>query len=518
MYEEIFRDIYMDKNYSFSDPFNAVSAFEKNGKEIVDRCRKILQDRNINVWNNNISSSSNDNDEPKKDNANYEQSSSENNNNYIDKKHFSHWANPANSAYINLVKEENNFLNSNKSSEIDNSTVMNVGRLVETMDTIDEAGERHLSFLSETAPENNISGVINTYNEWGTSGNCSIFLGQIENSWQNKNKEIYTKLNVTAGYEKNTKNTSDTNKTKMVAGLSFDGRLDKEKFIYGAGVEYNSYSDNTKILDIHAAGKHKASGLGADLTRRTTITKDEETGSTSVISNMKLKVDILSNKSEDSSNPHFSFDSSSSALPSEVEDVNTNAKNLISGYIKPERKKGSDLDLEYTENKCGVTYEYNYNFIDKNDEYFSVAPTIGLHDYTDKTTSGNNESLEMTGGIITQFGKIFSNGQSFSGSVTAITDRIVKNGSKPFDSRYLLANAQYNNPKADLNASINAGALKSGNITLSYLNVDAEKQMKHSSISLCAGISRFNLNDELSNLYNVMVTYKYNFPYKTNGK
>ena len=121
----------------------------------------------------------------------------------------------------------------------------------------------------------------------------------------------------------------------------------------------------------------------------------------------------------------------------------------------------------------------------------------------------------MTGGVITQFGKKTANGQAFKGSVTAMVDRIVKRGSHPYDSKYLLASLQYSNTKAKLDAEIDAGALKSGYIGLLYINLNAEKEMKNSSIGLSAGLSKFKVNDETSNLFNVMATYKYSFPYKT---
>ena len=393
------------------------------------------------------------------------------------------------------------------------------------METIDEAGKRHLSFLTETPASESglVSGSINGYYENGTDGNSSIVLVDIENDWQNKNKDIYTKFDATIGFS----NPSQDNQSKIVGNVIFDGRLDKKNFIYGAGVEYNSYSNNSQIIDIHVAGKHKKTGLGADLTRRTTISKTDS-GDNAIVSNYRLKLDILSNKTEDqssenntteeqtsSTSSHFSFESDTSALPSDVEQVDTNARNLVSQYLKPTRKNGSDLDFEYTENKCGVTYEYNYNFIDKENSFISVTPVVGLHNYTDQGVNDNNDSFEMTGGVITQFGKKTANGQAFKGSVTAMVDRIVKRGSHPYDSKYLLASLQYSNAKAKLDAEIDAGALKSGDIGLLYINLNAEKDMKNSSIGLSAGLSKFKVNDETSNLFNVMATYKYSFPYKT---
>ena len=188
---------------------------------------------------------------------------------------------------------------------------------------------------------------------------------------------------------------------------------------------------------------------------------------------------------------------------------------LYGEYIKPERKDGLDLDFEYTESKCGVTIEYNNNFVKKDDMYLSVAPVIGLHDHTDPALDDNNESFEITGGVITQFGKTTDNGHTFSGSFSAMTDRIVKKGSYPYDSNYFLASAQYTNQKAQLNASINAASLKSGELSLKYVNFCGAKQFKNSSVELSAGLSSFKMPEEEQNLFNITATYKYNIPYKT---
>ncbi len=500
--------------------FDSVSQYTQNGQRIVNECRQTLEKINVPIWANYKKK-----DEPENSVSTETTTTSadtENAGTIKRKQSYTRLSNPANRAYTKFVKLENHFINSASSSEggVSDTTILSTGRIVETMETIDEAGKRHLSFLTESAPESGcVSGSVNGYYENGTSGNTSIFLGNVQNSWQNKNKDIYTKFNATIGVNSVINNQSRQEQNKVVGNVSFDGRLEKKKMIYGAGVEYNSYSNNSQILDIHVAGKYKH-GPGADLTRRTTITKDDQTGESATVSSMKLKLDIVSNKTDDDDNQPseynpFSFETGGSALPSEVTEVNDNARQLASQYVKPNRKNGSDLDFEYTENKCGITYEYNHNVVDKQDKFLSVAPVIGVHDYTDQTLSDNNESLEMTGGLVTQFGSATANGQTISGSVTAMTDRIVKSGSHPYDSNYLLANVQYSNTKAKLNAEIDAGALKSGDVGVRYVNLNAEKQMKNSSLGLSAGIARFKIADESSNLYNVMATYKYNIPYKT---
>lgn len=432
------------------------------------------------------------------------------------RKLFTQMSNSANNAYTHFLKKGNSGISSGSMR----NTIMNSGRLTYAMETIDDRQKQNLEFLDKSVPEGgNISGSVNCYYEKESNSSQTTLFGEVKNCWQNKKKNIYTEFYAATGY--NNETSAEGERTKKVVGnVSFNARLDKGNFKYGAGANYYSET-GLETLDFNISTRHKQTGIGADLTRRTTITRDEETGGKNVKNEMKLKIDIISNKNDnpkndDSSNRQIKFESGTSALPSEVEEVNTKAQNMSSSYIKPERKNGFDVDFEYNNNQCGATFEYNRNFYNKNNEVLSIAPVIGLHEYTDPTLDNNNESFEMTTGVITQFGKKYSNGQTFTGTITAMADRMVKKGSRPYDTTYILANACYNNPKAKFSAAVDAGMIKSGNITLNYANLIAEKQFKNSALELSAGISKYSYSGgENEKLFNVLATYKYNIPYKT---
>ena len=501
----------MSKDFISINGNDYAEQYRQFGERTLEQCRHRLQSLNISIWQNEKDKKS---DEPE------QKTETTDNENYVNKEQrnsFTQISNPANNAYTHFLKKGNRSISRSDSMR---NTIMNSGRLTYAMETIDDRQKQNLKFLDKSVSEGgNISGSLNCYYENGSNSSQTTLFGEVKNSWQNKKKNIYTEFNAAAGYNNETRTDSGEKTKKVVGNVSFNARLDKGNFKYGAGANYYSDTD-VETLDFNISAREKRLGIGADLTRRTTITRDEETGGKNVKNDMKLKIDIISNKNDnpkndDSSNQQIKFETGTSALPSEVEEVNTKAQDLASVYIKPERKNGPDVDFEYNNNQCGATFEFNHNVIKKNNRFLSIAPVVGLHEYTDPKLDNNNESFEMTAGVITQFGNKSSKGQTFTGTVTAMADRMVKKGSDPYDTTYILVNACYNNPKAKLSAAVDAGMIKSGDISLKYANLSAEKQFKHSALELSAGISKYDYSGEKENLFNVLATYKYNIPYKT---
>ncbi len=497
---------------------NDGDAVVKNKVPVQNTTNQYCKEQNAkaSIWDKNKTKASED-DEPENTQTDEETDASDDTLEKNVRKQFSQMSNSANNAYMHFLKKGNSRISGSDSKRY---TIMDSGRLTYAMETIDDRQKQNLEFLDKSVSEGgNISGSVSGYYEKGSNGRQTILFGVVNNSWQNKKKNIYTEFNAAAGYNNETSEESGERTKKVVGNVSFNARLDKENFIYGAGANYYSETD-VETLDFNISTRHKQTGIGADLTRRTTITRDVETGDKNVVNKMKLKIDIISNKTanpknDNSSHQQIKFETGSSALPSEVEEVNTKAQDLASNYIKPERKNGPDVDFEYNDNQCGATFEFNHNVINKNNRFLSIAPVIGLHEYTDSTLDNNNESFEMTTGVIAQFGNKSSKGQSFTGTVTAMADRMVKKGSHPYDTTYILASTSYNNPKAKFCAAVDAGLIRSGDITLKYANLSAEKQFKHSALELSAGVSKYNYTGENENLFNVLATYKYNIPYKT---
>ena len=505
----------MGSDYNISlEPSNSYTEY---GRKILEECEKTIKRVGISsapIWEEKKKVQE---DKKETEGLTVEHKDNDNSNKRIAQS-LMNLSNPANKAYMNATKKENNLICSSSSES--SQALFSTSRLVETIENIDDANGRYLSFLTETAPESgNILGSLNYNYENGTSSRGTTFLGIVENRWQNKQKTIYTKLSTTFGYETyhEGKGEEVNNTKKIVGNVSFDGRYDgaKNNFIYGAGAEYNSYSNDTQVLNIHAAAKHKPTNIGANITRRTTFSKDTENGKTARVSNIKLKIDILSNKTSEQAYSPFSVDTSSSALPQQAVTINNEATNDAAQYIKSDRKNGWDVDFKYDENECGFVAEYNRNLYQGENGFFAAAPVIGLHDYTDPNETNNNESVKMTGGVVLQAGKKWANGQTFKGTITTIGNRIVKTGYKPYDSDYVLANFSYNNPKAQLTAELDAATIKSGESLLKYAGLYVEKQMKNSNFGLTVGVAKSDISGEVENLFNVMATYKYNFPYKT---
>ena len=186
----------MGGNFAIPKSFDYAARYAQFGQQIINQCSQTLQTISDKKY------------QEKKD-KDKEQSSSENetmlfeesNTLPIVKNNFLNLSHPANSAYTNFVRRENNAVNNEKNNS---NAALNAGRLVESVETIEEIGKRHLSFLTEGAPESGtISGSINGYYEYGSNKHEeAIFLGSIENNWQNKAKTIYTKFKTYTKYRR----------------------------------------------------------------------------------------------------------------------------------------------------------------------------------------------------------------------------------------------------------------------------------------------------------------------------
>jgi hypothetical protein len=163
---------------------------------------------------------------------------------------------------------------------------------------------------------------------------------------------------------------------------------------------------------------------------------------------------------------------------------------------------------------CGAEFQYGINVINnkKNKERLTVAPVVGAFDYSASDTEP--EALKTTLGIASEYKKKWKNGSTLDASLYAVANRVVQSGSSPSDLCYVVANGKYTNPRKKLSVNVDAGIIKN-KVSTAYIEASASKQMKNFDLEVQAGISKTRAGNSVDNSFQVLVTGKYNIPYKT---
>ena len=468
-----------------------------------------------------------------------------------------------NSTYSKIVSRENKIKNSGSSSK----SVVSVQNFTDAMDDIEAAGKQHIAALDDQLPESgNVSGGFTSSYQKSTGVNSYSFQANVTNAWQNKKKNFGIVASASIGHDEkkvngdiydaddyfdddddadtnNTDNdksstastgsTSDSENNSAVpeeslneassskfGSISVNMRLKKENFTYGGGIVSTFSTEKTQVHDQFITVKHNDTGslldgVSADLTRRTYVSFDDETGERYSRSEMKLTVDLVNRgKDEDI------VDEPEPDTPSETEPANL-VENESRTEAEEDAKKhkikdgsGLDIDFKYDSTVCGAEFQYGINVVNdaKKKVRFTVAPVGGAFDYS--ASDSEPEAFKASLGIASEFKKRWKDGSSLDASLYAIANRVVQNGSSPNDLCYVIANGQYSNPRKKLNVNVDAGIIKN-QVSTAYIEASASKQMKNFDIAVQAGLSKTKAGDVVDNSFQVLVSGKYNIPYKT---
>ena len=468
--------------------------------------------------------------------------------------------------YNALVSQNSAFSNKDNLSGIEMSNHDALNNLIDVMDDIDDAGQRHIDDLTKKYPDyGHLSGEVYASYEKNNLNKTTIFQGNINNSWQNKSKTFVITGSASFGYEKTktsdvvndnvkfdgddsdiesaaarikTRNVEDDNQdsqntddisqslkqTDKSGNFSLNMRLNKKKYVYGVGINSNFSSDGVQIHDQNVSVMHKSSGLAGDLTRRTTVTKDELTGETIVRSQNKLKISIVS-RNEDSENP-FAVDSEDKTTEenniAEENDIQeednyqvSSEKVIKKDSVNPEIKKleseiqqdaeelkgkikdgsGFNIDFEYNDSNCGVLTQYGIHLIDKPQEQtrLTIAPVLGVYDHT-PAEEEDAESLRLTVGSVAEFKKYYKNGNKIEADLCVTANRIATQGCKPSDTKYAVFNGSFINPRKKFSVGLNAGTISNSEMSVKYAELNASLRAKHSTWGLQAGVTNYDLN------------------------
>lgn len=429
-------------------------------------------------------------------------------------------------------------------SEQQTERVAEASDFVEVMEDIDAAGQKHIDFLTTELPESGmISGSASVYLERGQGEKSQTYQADVVNSWQNKGKTFGIVAGASFGYQ-NTHSTGEEkfdinfteqepsnnevpaksdfgSKTVKTGSVVVDARLKTKEFIYGAGVNSVVTEDNTQVHDQYITAKNLPTGISGNLMRRTVVSKNSETGESTVKSRMKLKLSLFDrNDSNISQATYNSNITVNSAMDSGEE--NELRKSVMAQADELGQKtvgkngRGFDLDFEYDNTKCGFISEYGFGLTKKDDQdtNFVIAPVLGVYDYNPPTDE-STESLEGILGVASKFEKNWSDGQSVNASLYAVNNRVVANGHKPKDTQYVVFNGGYVNPKIKFSAGVNAGLVRTNAMNLAYAETSVNYSMKNVDLGLEAGCTKFNAFGKSDYDYQVALKCKYNIPYKT---
>ncbi len=476
-----------------------------------------------------------------------------------------------NNSYSKIVSKGNKIIKTSSSSSSGVSAVQN---FMESLDDIEDAGKSHIAALDDQLPESgNISGGFTTSYQKNTGSSNFSFQGNVTNAWQNKKKNFGIVASASVGYDnekvsgetfdfdikdledldenidvedidksvkssnKSTSDSSDVNDSEVeeiskaaeehsneggankFGSIAVNMRLKKEKFTYGAGFVSTFSPEKTQVHDQFITVKHNKTGsfidgVGADLMRRTVVSFDEETGERYSRSQMKLTVDLVDRGKDEDIVEEVPDDLSLT----EENKLFTNAvRSEAEADIKKHKVKdgsGLDVDFKYDQMVCGAELQYGINVINnkKNKERLTIAPVVGAFDHSSSETEP--EAFQTTLGVASEYKKKWKNGSSLDASIHAVSNRVVQSGSSPSDLCYVVANGRYNNPRKKLSVSVDAGVIKN-KISMAYIEASASKQMKNFDLEVQAGISKTKTGNNVDNSFQVLVTGKYNIPYKT---
>ncbi len=463
-----------------------------------------------------------------------------------------------NNTYNKLVSTQNKLTQKANLSESETEGLEDVNDLVNTVDDIDNIGQSHIDNLTEEMPESGlIQGNIYTSVERAKGTQTNTFHAIVNNQWQNKNKTFGITASASYGYEHNkytgnsfefdfesdsdttepkdldtasTKTTDPTSapkkdesdvpaadnseqlssETSKMGSISINTRFDSNKITLGAGIDSNFYPNSNQIHDQHITILHKDTNIGADLTRRTVVTKDEKTGETIQKSQMKFKIDLVNRKKDNLlSNNRTDKQSQQESEVSLADDTTATEDNPLLNI-----GKGWDIDFEYDNSKCGIAAQYGINLVNKPQKQFNltIAPVAGIYDYT-SPTDNNAEAVKGTAGLITEISKGWNDGQRVNASIIGAINRVAQNGAAPSDTKYISFEGSYINPGKNIFASLEAGAIDTGNMKMRYAELNAGYDIKDFNIGLHAGITNIKDNESSDNNYELGLKVAYRIPY-----
>ena len=437
-----------------------------------------------------------------------------------------------------------------------------ISEFVDTMEDIEEAGKSHLAALTQKYPQGgNVSGTLYVSFENDNDDQTTSAYGNITNTWQNKKQNFAIKTHALYGYEvrtpkgksfeasfiesladdiddntiqaapktepattdKSTKPeepapTDTKTQAKQIGQVEVNLRYETDNFIYGGGAQSNFYSNGSQNHDQYISAKHKATGLAGDVMRRTAVYVDQITGEKIVKSQMKVKVDILNRHAENieaSLLPTAPKEETHNAEePSENSEITENKPNdtTPANNKKAKDEAGWDIDFEYNDTKCGFSIERGIHLINKPGTRLTVAPVVGVYDYSSPTDE-NAEEFKGTVGFIANYAKVWRNGQSVDAELTVAASRIVQNGSKPADSRYLLFTGNYNSPKRNFHVNVQAGAIRTNEMNMQFSELNANYRLKNGEIGVQAAYKNVNAFGTNNRDLQLAAKYTYNIPY-----
>lgn len=548
----------------------AISNYNKTGKEVLAACQETLKKVNVPipvVDNSNkkenvaglqvehAEENTKPEDKDKKEDAIEDKKESQTDfdiSNSVKAGKFSGNNSTVNDTYTKFISKENKIINTSTSNSV---TVQN---FTDAMDDIEAAGKQHIAALDDQLPESgNVSGSFtSSYQKSTWENNCS-FQANVTNAWQNKKKNFGIVASGSIGYEEkkininasdidikdlvddydeyaksSTQSTSASEDesvipeevndkiTKKFGSIAVNMRLKKDNFTYGGGIVSTFSAENTQIHDQFITIKHNDTGtlidgVSADLTRRTYVSFDDITGEKYSNSQMKLTVDLVDRgKNEDVDAEDTDDTLSETESTSLIEnDARTAAEEDVKNH-KIKDGSGLDVDFKYDDTVCGAEFQYGINVINnkKNKERLTVAPVVGAFDYS--ASDSEPEAFKATLGIASEYKKKWNDGSSVDASIYAVANRVVQSGSSPKDLCYVVASGQYSNPRKKLDVNLDAGIIKN-EISTAYVEASATKQMKHLDIGLQVGVSKTKVGNYVDNNFQVVVSGKYNIPYKT---
>ena len=446
----------------------------------------------------------------------------------------------ANDSYTNLMAKENELTMKGDLSNREASKLEDVSSLVDALDDIEAAGTAHIEQLQAHLPESGlITGSAYAGYQSGLGEQTAVFEMSVKNSWQNKNKTFGIVAEGAFGYQTSKlsgeefdfvedddeneiqqddippTSTTETVKTGKIAA---NMRFDTKNVIYGGGFLSNFYPDKRQGHDVYASALHKSTGIGADLMRRMIVSVNDD-GERILKSNMYFKVDLLS---RDADSDDFGTDAIESEDAHEASpDTEESEHEVEEGaeHVKKARHKdgsGLDVDFEYDDSKCGFVAQYGINVINDKQKKakLTLAPVLGIYDYT-SPTDDDAEALKGTLGAIAEFKKQWADGQRVDATVYAANSRVIQQGSHPKDTRFVSFQGTYNNPRKNLNASVKAGIIDSGDLNLKFAEAVATYSTRNFNWGLQGGVTKLNYAGEQDYDYQVALKCTYTIPYRT---